>query len=113
NPGDTNVWQAPSAEGLRYSDLFLQKSDYILFRSLELGYSFNKQLFERLPIKGFRVFTQVQNLAIWTDYKGNPVIGTGSSESSGVNSAGYVSGAFTAWSYPLSRVFTFGVNLTF
>ena len=113
NPGDTNVWQAPSAEGLRYSDLFLQKSDYILFRSLEVGYSFNKQLFERLPIKGFRVFTQVQNLAIWTDYKGNPVIGTGSSESSGVNSAGYVSGAFTAWSYPLSRVFTFGVNLTF
>lgn len=113
NPGDTNVWQAPSADGFRYSDLFLQKSDYILFRSLELGYSFNKQLFERLPIKGFRVFTQIQNLALWTNYNGNPVIGTGSSESSNVNSVGYVSGAFSLWSYPLSRVYTFGINLTF
>lgn len=113
NPGDTNVWQAPSAEGFRYTDQFLEKSDYILFRSLELGYSFNKKLFERLPITGFRVFVQAQNLAIWTNYHGNPVIGTGSSESSNVGNVGYVSGAFTAWSYPLARVYTLGLNLTF
>src|SRR5690606_7348828 len=45
NPGDTGVLQAPSAEGLRYSDQFLEKSDYILFRSLELAYTFDSQLF--------------------------------------------------------------------
>ncbi len=113
NPGDTNVWQAPTAEGFQYTDLFLEKSDYILFRSLELGYSFNKKLFEKLPITGFRVFVQAQNLALWTNYHGNPIIGTGSSESSNVTSTGYVSGAFSAWSYPLSRVYTLGLNLTF
>lgn len=113
NPGDTNVWQAPSAEGFRYSDLFLEKSDYVLFRSLELGYSFDKKLFERLPISGFRVFVQAQNLALWTKYHGNPIVGTGSSESSNVNNTGYVSGAFTAWSYPLSRVYTLGLNIQF
>lgn len=113
NPGDTNVFQRPTAEGLRYTDQMLEKSDYILFRSLELSYTFDSQLFERLPIKGFRLFAQAQNLAVWSNYKGNSIIGTGSSESSNVTSEGYVSGAFTHWSYPLSRVFTLGVNLTF
>lgn len=113
NPGDANVFQRPTSDGFRYTDQMLEKNDYILFRSLELAYTFDKQLFERLPIKGFRVFGQVQNLAVWSKYKGNSIIGTGASESSNVTSEGYVSGAFTHWSYPLSRVFTLGVNLTF
>src|SRR5690606_28355907 len=113
NPGDTNVYQRPSVNGFEYTDQFLEKGDYILFRSLELGYTFDKELFKNLPISGFRVFGQVQNLALWTKFHGNPIMGTGSSESSNITSEGYVSGSFSLYSYPLSRTYTLGVNITF
>lgn len=113
NPGDTDVFQKPSVNGFQYTDQFLEKGDYILFRTLELGYTFDRNLFRNLPIKGMRVYGQIQNLAIWTDFHGNPIMGTGSSESSNITNEGYVSGAFSLYTYPLSRAYTFGINLTF
>ena len=113
NPGDTGVFQKPSVNGFEYSDQFLEKGDYILFRTLELGYTFDSELFKNLPVRGMRVYGQIQNLALWTKYHGNPIIGTGASESSNVTSEGYVSGAFTLYSYPLTRAYTLGINLTF
>src|SRR5690606_15200470 len=113
NPGDTNVFQAPSIQGFQYTDQFIEKGDYILFRSLELGYSFNKDLFKNLPITGIRVYGQVHILAIWTTFHGNPIVGTTSSETSNVTSEGYVSGAASAFTYPMARTYTLGINLTF
>lgn len=113
NPGDTGVFQAPSILGFQYSDQFLEKADYILFRSLELGYTFNSDLFKYLPISGFRIYGQIQNLALWTNFHGNPIVGTTSSETSNVTSNGYVSGAASAFTYPLVRTYTLGLNFTF
>ena len=113
NPGDTGVFQKPSVNGFEYTDQFLEKGDYILFRTLELGYTFDNDMFRNLPIKGMRIYGQIQNLALWTKFHGNPIVGTGASESSNVTSEGYVSGAFSLYTYPLSRAYTFGINLTF
>ncbi|MBA5628872.1 SusC/RagA family TonB-linked outer membrane protein [Moheibacter lacus] len=113
NPGDTGVFQKPSVNGFEYSDQFLEKGDYILFRTLELGYTFKEDLFKNLPVRGMRVYGQIQNLALWTDYHGNPIQGTGASESSNVQNEGYVSGAFSLYSYPLTRAYSLGINLTF
>lgn len=113
NPGDTNVLPAPTPAGYEMSDLYLEKGDYLRFRSFTLGYTFDSKLFENLPINGVRIFLQGQNLAIWTDYRGNPVVGDGSTEDFQVGTPQYVSGSYSAFSYPQIRTYTFGINVNF
>lgn len=114
NPGDTDVLPKPSSAGLEFgTDYFLEKGDYLRFRSLTLGYTFNSKLFENLPIDGVRVFLQGQNLHVWTKYKGNPVVGDGSTEDFSPGAAQYVSGSYSAFSYPQTRTFSFGINVNF
>ncbi|WP_313384767.1 SusC/RagA family TonB-linked outer membrane protein [Chishuiella sp.] len=110
--GDNAQFATPIPSGTEYSTKFLEKSDYISFRSLSLGYSFNN-LVKGTFVKNLRMYAQVQNLALWTKYHGNPIAGTGSSESSTTTSAGYVSNSFTAFSYPLVRSYSIGFNVSF
>lgn len=111
-PGDHAAFAMPNTTGPEYSTKYLESSDYIAFRSLSLGYNFSK-LVEGTFVKNLRMFAQVQNLALWTNYHGNPIAGTGTSESSAAGSSGYVSNSFTAFSYPLVRSFSIGFNVSF
>lgn len=113
NPGDTNVLPRPTTNGYQLTDDFLEKGDYLRFRSLSLGYSFDKKLFEGLPITGLRIYTQLQNLAIWTKFRGNPIVGDGSTEDYAVGSENYMSGSYSAFSYPQIRSYNFGINVNF
>jgi len=110
--GDNASFALPNTTGPEYSTKYLEKSDYIAFRSLSLGYNFT-DLVKGTFIKNLRMFAQVQNLALWTNYHGNPIAGTGTSESSAVGSSGYVSNSFTAFSYPLVRSYSIGFNVSF
>lgn len=110
--GDNAAFAMPNTTGPEYSTKYLEKSDYIAFRSLSLGYNFSN-LVEGTFVKNLRMFAQVQNLALWTNYHGNPIAGTGTSESSAAGSSGYVSNSFTAFSYPLVRSFSIGFNVSF
>ncbi|WP_317197136.1 SusC/RagA family TonB-linked outer membrane protein [Empedobacter stercoris] len=111
-PGDHAAFAMANTTGPEYSTKYLESSDYIAFRSLSLGYNFSK-LVEGTFVKNLRMFAQVQNLALWTNYHGNPIAGTGTSESSAAGSSGYVSNSFTAFSYPLVRSFSIGFNVSF
>lgn len=113
NPGDTDVLPRPTTNGYNITDDLLHKGDYLRFRSLSLGYTFDRSLFENLPIKGVRIYTQLQNLAIWSSFKGNPIIGDGSTEDYAVGSANYMSGSYSAFSYPQVRSYNFGINVNF
>ena len=110
--GDNAQFSRPTVDGTEYSTKYLEKSDYIAFRSLSLGYNFT-DLVKGTFIKNLRMYAQVQNLALWTNYHGNPIAGTGTSESSTTTSAGYVSNSFTAFSYPLVRSYSVGFNVSF
>ncbi|MFV0139084.1 SusC/RagA family TonB-linked outer membrane protein [Empedobacter falsenii] len=111
-PGDHAAFAMSNTTGPEYSTKYLESSDYIAFRSLSLGYNFSK-LVEGTFVKNLRMFAQVQNLALWTNYHDNPIAGTGTSESSAAGSSGYVSNSFTAFSYPLVRFFSIGFNVSF
>ncbi len=113
NPGDTDVLPAPTPAGYEMSDMYLEKGDYLRFRSLTFGYTFDTKLFERLPIEGVRIYLQAQNLATWTKFRGNPVVGDGSREDFAVGTAQYVSGSYSAFAYPQVRTYTFGINVNF
>lgn len=109
NPGDTNVLPAPNPDGIWMTDYFLQKTDYIRFRSLNIGYTFTKDfLGEKVPLNSIRVYGQAQNLVLWTNYQGDPEVAVGSGEGNTD-----VPGSYTLYTYPTQRTFTVGVELQF
>lgn len=109
NPGDTNVLPVPNPDGIWTTDDFLQKTDYIRFRSLNIGYTFDKKfLGENIPLNSIRVYLQGQNLFIWTNYEGDPEVAVGNSEG---NTA--VPGSYTNYTYPSQKTVSFGIELQF
>jgi TonB-linked SusC/RagA family outer membrane protein len=92
------------------SDRFLQDASFIRFRSLNIGYTFDKSVLGKLPIDKVRIFTQMQNLAVWTKFKGDPEVGIGCGES---QTALLVPGQFALYSYPNVRSFSFGLTVNF
>ncbi|NIF04451.1 SusC/RagA family TonB-linked outer membrane protein [Chryseobacterium sp. Tr-659] len=109
NPGDTNVLPKPNPNGIWMTDYFLQKTDYIRFRSLNVGYTFDKNfLGEKIPLSSIRVYAQAQNLFIWTKYEGDPEVAVGSGEG---NTA--VPGSYTLYTYPTQKNVSVGIELQF
>lgn len=111
-PGDTNVLPKPTSQGLTSTDYFLQKTDYIRFRSLSVGYTFDKNfLGDKAFIESFRVYLQGQNLYIWTKFKGDPEAAVGLSESN--TTANYVPNSYYAYTYPIQKTFSIGFDIKF
>ncbi|RLZ08306.1 SusC/RagA family TonB-linked outer membrane protein [Faecalibacter macacae] len=112
NPGDLSEFQRPTSAGFRYSTQFLEKSDYLNFRSLSLGYSFD-DLLKGTGIKGVRVFAQIQNLALWTKFHGNPIVGTAGSGYVVPGNAGFIANSYSLFSYPNTQTYSLGLNVNF
>lgn len=112
-PGDTNVLPKPSqasADQTYLLDYYLQKDNYIRFKTLQFAYTIPKSITERFKVSSLRVFAQGQNLLTINPnhFFGDPEVGIGSAEGSLL-----VPGQQTLFSYPNTRQFTFGVNVTF
>jgi ferric enterobactin receptor len=109
-PGDKDVLPKPTDSGLQSSDQFLQKTDYIRFRSLSVGYTFDKAfLGEDSFVNSFRVYVQAQNLYVWTKFKGDPEAAVGLSE----NTTNYVPSSYYAYTYPIVKTFSIGFDIKF
>lgn len=114
NPGDTDVLPKPTTLGLRASDQFLEKSDYLRFRTLMIGYTFSKKsLGNKVPLNSLRIYVQAQNLLTWTSFKGDPEVAVGSGESQLQAGQTYVAGSFAQFGYPAVRQFMFGIQVEF
>ena len=87
-----------------FSDLWLQKGDYLRIANVTLGYDFAKLLSCKY-ISEARLYAQAQNLYTFTKFNGmDPEIGFGQDA--------WVSGIDTG-TYPRARTFLFGVNIKF
>ncbi|MFC5874657.1 TonB-linked outer membrane protein, SusC/RagA family [Chryseobacterium arachidis] len=111
NPGDTNVLPAPTVNGFETTDAFLQKTDFIRFRSLELGYTFDKKILGNLPLSSVRVYGSGQNLALWTKFTGDPEVAVASETQ--VNNGTFIPGAISLYNYPTTRTFLLGLQVNF
>ncbi len=76
----------------QYSDYWLRSANYLKIQNVQIGYNFNAELLTKLRLTNLRVFLSGQNLATITDYPGFDPEGS---------------------YYPLSRTYSFGVNLKF
>jgi TonB-linked SusC/RagA family outer membrane protein len=111
-PGDTNVLPKADANAVTYdTDLYLQKASYIRLRNVTLAYTLPKEITQKFKVQSLKVFVTGQNLlTINPDhFFGDPEVGVGSAESFTTT----IPGQATLFSYPNTRQFTFGVNVTF
>ena len=112
NPGDVGVLPKPALGGsgnVVDSDRYLQRADMIRLRNVNLSYSLPKSVIEKVWLQDVRIFVQATNLWTFNPYfDGDPEVGRGSEESSLT-----LLGETTLYTYPNTRGFTAGINLTF
>jgi len=103
-PGEWPATRRISDIGAMYheSSVWRRDASYLRLKSLELGYSFDQQLLQRLGLQRMRIYANGYNLLTITD----PFVKAFDPEQ--------IEGVLnTGWVYPLSRSFNIGVNLTF
>jgi TonB-linked SusC/RagA family outer membrane protein len=82
----------------------VEKGDFIRLRNVMLGYNLSPQVLSKLRISSLRVYAQVQNAFVITNYSGfDPEVSTNGNNTTGIgidrNSVGQ------------ARTFTFGLNI--
>jgi hypothetical protein len=95
----------------RPSDAFIEDGSYLRLRSVQVGYTLPLNLTSKVAISRARVFISAQNLFTITNYSGlDPEIGL-PQQGNGARSV-YASG-IDIGTYPTSKFYTFGLNVTF
>lgn len=85
------------------SSYFIEDGSFFRIRNIQLGYTFDKQLVEKLKLQSLRLFANIQNLKTWSKNTGyTPEIGGGAIDF-GIDNG----------TYPMPAIYTFGVNVTF
>jgi TonB-linked SusC/RagA family outer membrane protein len=105
-PGTSNSEPIASYGGNNYlpSDKFIQDGSFTRLRNVTLGYTFPSVLTKKIAISQLRIYLKGSNLYTLTKFTGySPEIGSGDVLSSGIDYG----------NYPVSSVYSFGINLTF
>jgi TonB-linked SusC/RagA family outer membrane protein len=91
---------------------WLEDGSYLRLKSLTVGYTFDSGLLSKLKLKSARVYLTGNNLLTFTKYSGfDPEVDHFTGVNGGSNS-GLLRG-YDYGSYPQSRSFRLGINLTF
>ncbi|MBK6948119.1 MAG: TonB-dependent receptor [Haliscomenobacter sp.] len=105
-----NIWSHYSfgVAGATIHSWAVEDGSFLRLNNLNLGYSLPTRMISRLGLSQFRIYATGNNLFLWTDYSGyDPEVSTGRSSFSGLTPGVDYS------SFPRSRSYTFGVNVTF
>jgi len=90
-----------------HNSLFVFDGSYLRLQNLELGYSFEKPVLDRLHIEKLRIYVSGRNLFVISNYPGgDPEVGN-SSGGDDKTSIGIDRGL-----YPKSRIISFGLNIS-
>ncbi len=93
----------------RASDHFIEDGSYLRLRNLKFGYSLPAPTIEKLGLSSLKFYLSAQNLITLTSYSGwDPEIGQVSDFN---GNAGVQSRGIDFASYPITPIFTMGVNL--
>jgi hypothetical protein len=109
-------WKSPSDPGAGFlasvpqqarlwKSSWLSPGGHMWVQNVTLGYDLPQHVLQPAGIKKLNLYVSINNLALLTNYAGfNPEVG--SSESP-------LTAGIDTFIYPLSRLYTFGVNITF
>lgn len=104
------IYKANSSYNILPQTRYLQSSAYVRLKNISLGYSLPAKVLEKLRLTQVRIYATGQNLWEFTRLKGNfdpEVTGVADNKDSTKDSGDV--GMF----YPLQRVVSFGIQLTF
>jgi len=104
--GTSNTEPRASFGGYNYipSDKFIQDGSFLRLRSFVVGYTLSEAISRKLHVQQFRLYLKGNNLYTLTKFTGyTPEIGSGDVLSSGIDTG----------IYPITAVYSFGVNITF
>jgi TonB-linked SusC/RagA family outer membrane protein len=109
NPGNGEVNRAnrkQKGNNGRTSTWHLEDGSYLRLQNLTLGYTLPASLTQRISMQKARIYLSGQNLVTWTEYTGyNPEVNRRPADAT---TPGEDYGT-----YPLAKVFTVGLNITF
>lgn len=94
----------------QYNDTWLYDASFVRIKSITLGYNLPKEICSKIHSSGCRFFLTGDNIFTWNHYPG---------ATPETNSYGTTTGAANTYqgmdyaTYPMSRRFTLGINLTF
>ncbi|WP_316818217.1 TonB-dependent receptor [Pedobacter nyackensis] len=95
----------PNLNARENSDRWLESGAFVRVKRIEVGYTLDANTLKNLNVGKVRGYVSAQNLFTFTDYKGyNPDLGNGGGPLSRGRDGGY---------YPLQRIISLGVNVTF
>jgi TonB-linked SusC/RagA family outer membrane protein len=104
--GTSNKEPKPSAGGVNFepSSYFIEDGSYLRLRNVRIGYSFPSSLSDKLRLTSARAYVSGTNILTLTKYSGySPEIGGSDGFSSGIDLG----------IYPITAVYSVGLNLTF
>lgn len=110
-PGDiTDIPRATlepvAADNKRVSSRFIEDGSYLRIKNVTLGYTFNKELMQRIHISSLRLYVSAQNLFTFTRYSGlDPEVNYGGNDTAQIGT--------DFFTFPQARTFTAGLNLKF
>jgi TonB-linked SusC/RagA family outer membrane protein len=105
-PGTTNSEPKASYGGNNYlpSDKFIQDGSFNRLRNVTIGYTVPSDFSKKIAIKQLRIYVKGSNIFTLTRFTGyTPEIGSSDVLSNGIDFG----------TYPLTSVYSFGINLTF
>ncbi len=87
-----------------FSSFFVEDASFLRIQNIQLGYTFTKELLEKIKVHNIRVYGALNNAFTFTKYKGyDPSATTGQAIGGGID-YGF---------YPQARQFLLGLNVTF
>lgn len=111
NQGKT-IWSGNNSFGgatAVVSDWAIEDGSYLRLNNVTLGYTVPLKDLKKYPVSSLRFFVTGTNLALWTKYSGyDPDVNSSRSGTTAVLAPG-----LDYSSYPKSRTYTFGMNVTF
>lgn len=102
----SNTYPAPNSDqnSSKPSSFYVEKGDYFRIRTLQLGYSMTNNLLDRLKMDKLRFYVGAQNPFTSFKYNGfSPELGSQRIENLGIDDS----------AYPLTSIYSFGINLNF
>ncbi len=103
NNPSSNIPRATLTQ-LPNSTYFLEKGDFLRINNLTFGYTLPSALLDKYKINKLRVYVTAQNLVTFTSYSGfSPEVPSSNPLNAGIELN----------SYPTTRTYAFGVNLSF
>lgn len=87
-----------------FSDYFVEDASYLRIQNVQIGYTLNSRVSEKVGITKFRLYTGVNNLYTFTKYKGfDP----------GASNGSPIGGGIDYGFYPTPRTYLLGLNINF